>query len=128
MFSHATSITIADTLRVVSVTELALCAGLAIAALTLYFAGNIHIRRVDPRRAGALVRYVLSMAGSYALLAAFAIAEIQGYYGTVLTWRTPIGFLAANMGVYSLVNLLMFENTRLDVRDERVITEGTPDL
>lgn len=125
--SDGTSIAVADALRIIAVVELGLVAGLACAALGVYFTANVHIRRADANQRGALGRYVVTMAASYALLAAFAIAEIQGFYGTHLTWRTPIGFLASNFGLYAIVNLLAFENARLDLRDKRVHLEGTPD-
>lgn len=126
IISHEWSIAFADAVRIVTLAELALVAGLACAVLGIYFLGNIHIAKVDPHRGGALTRYVWTMALSYALLATFGVAEIEGYYGSSLTWRTPIGFVAATFGLYAIINLLTFENNRLDRRDNIVHMEGVP--
>lgn len=125
--NHDLSVALGDAFRIITVLELFVVLGLSCAILSLYIVGNLHIRRVDPHVQGMLPRYVITMATSYALLVAFGIAEIQGFYGSPLTWRTPIGFLAANFGVYAAVNLLLFENARLDLRDERIHLEGSPE-
>lgn len=125
--SHSLSVAIADALRVVTIVEALFAAGMAIAIFSLYFEGNIHIRKVDPKVRGALTRHVMAISLSYLLYAVFACAEIQGYYGTELTLRTPIGFLAANFGIYALWNMLNFQKSRLDRRDETVRLGGTPE-
>lgn len=127
LISHDTAVSFGDALRIITVLEFLAVLGLTCAILAIYFIGNRHIRRVDTTHVGALPRYVVSMAISYALLVAFGIAEIQGFYGTVLTYRAPIGFIAANFGLYATVNLLLFENARLDVRDNLIRAGGTPD-
>ena len=127
MFSHENSILAGDALRIVTVMELGVVVGLSIVIFTLYFVGNIHIRRADMRRRGTLTQHVLAISISYILLAAFACAEIQGYYGTPLTYRAPIGFVAATFGVYALFNMVSFQNARLDLRDEQLVhMEGAP--
>lgn len=127
MFDHQTSIAVGDALRIIIGIGLALNLGLACTVLGIYFFANRHISRVDSRAAGTLTRYVVSMAASYVTLAIFATAEIQGYYGTVLTYRAPIGFIAMLLGFYGLVNMLLFQDARLDRRDDTVTVEGTPE-
>jgi hypothetical protein len=125
--SHDLSVAIGDALRVVTIVEALFAGGMAIAVFALYFEGNIHIRRADPRVRGALTRHVMAIAISYFLYTVFACAEIQGYYGTEVTWRTPIGFIAANFGIYALWNMLSFQRSRLDRRDETIHLGGAPE-
>lgn len=124
--THEQSILLADALRVVTVVELGIVAGLSIVVFTLYLAGNVHIRRAEDAAGGHLIQHVLAISASYILLCAFAVAEIQGYYGTPLTYRAPIGFVAATFGVYALVHMVAFQNARLDRRDAIVHVGGTP--
>lgn len=126
-YDHDTLIAFGDAVRLVTILELVAVLGVSCAILGVYLVGNMHIRRADDRERGMLPRYVIAMSISYALLVAFGIAELQGYYGTTLTWRAPIGFLAANFGLYASVNLLLFENARLDLRDHVIHLEGTPE-
>lgn len=120
------STTLADALRVVIVMEVAFIAGMTIVVFSLYLEGNRHIRRVDPTARGVLTKHVMAISASYLLLCVFAVAEIEGYYGTPLTWRTPIGLPAATMGLYALWNMIQFQRSRLDRRDQTVHTDGTP--
>lgn len=121
------SIAAGDAMRIVTVIELAIVGGLAMTVFGLYYVGNKHIGRVDRTNRGALTRYVIAMSASYVALCGFGMAEIQGFYGTPLTWRTPIGFVAANLGIYALVEMLRFQNARLDRRDRMVHLDGTPE-
>jgi hypothetical protein len=116
-----------DALRIVTVIELAIVAGLAMTVFGLYYVGNKHISKADRTSRGALTRYVVAMAASYVALCGFGIAEIQGFYGSPLTWRTPIGFVASNLGIYALVEMLRFQDARLDRRDKLVHLDGTPE-
>jgi drug/metabolite transporter (DMT)-like permease len=121
------SVAAGDAMRIVTVVELAIVAGLAMTVFGLYYVSNKHISKADSTDRGALTRYVVAMALSYVALCTFAIAEIEGFYGTPLTWRTPIGFVAANLGMYALVEMLRFQNMRLDRRDRLVRLDGTPE-
>lgn len=120
------SITVADTLRILVVIELALAFGLSLAILAVYFKNNHVIRKKDAEIQGTLVRHVLAIGTSYLFLAAFAIAEIQGYYGSELTWRIPIGFIASNLGIYALLQMLTFQRSRLDIYNKSVALKGAP--
>jgi uncharacterized membrane-anchored protein len=119
---------LADAMRIVTVVEIGIAAGLAVAVLSIYVVANLHISKADQTERGTLTRHVIAISASYFLLSAFAVAEIEGYYGTPLTWRTPIGFVASNIGIYAMVEMLRFQNARLDRRDNLVRLDGTPDL
>lgn len=126
MISLVDSTALGDALRIVTILELAVTAGLACAILGVYAIANRHIARVDSERHGALLHHVIAVSISYGLLAIFGIAELQGYYGSRLTYRAPIGFVAANFGIYAMIEMLRFQNTRLDRRDNLVHVDGTP--
>lgn len=119
-------VAVGDALRVVTIVELAIALGLACAIMGVYVIANAHISKVDRSTRGALTRHVIAVSLSYTILAAFGITELQGYYGSPLTYRAPIGFVAANVGIYAMIEMLRFQNTRLDRRDHIVHVEGTP--
>lgn len=107
LVGHDVLVSFGDACRVVTVVELGFTIGLAVVVSVIYWAQN---RRCAPNTiAAARLRHVVMIGISWVLLAAFGIAEIQGYYGTVLTWRTPVGWLAANLGLYALAEMLAFE-------------------
>jgi hypothetical protein len=120
------SVALGDAFRLVTIIELAIVGGLASAILGIYLVANRHIARIDAKQHGVLTRHVIAISISYGLLAAFGIVELQGYYGTDLTFRAPIGFIAANFGIYAMIEMLRFQNARLDRRDRIVHVEGTP--
>jgi hypothetical protein len=101
--SHATLVAWGDALRIVVVLELAVTIGLvAVLGERFHRAARHYPPESESRRRA---RVIMAFGAGYAFLALFGIAEIQGYYGTILTWRSPIGFIGANLALYGLLEL-----------------------
>lgn len=91
---------------------LLLFAGMTVQTWVYYGVANKRTR--DPDR-GALPHHVRQISASYLLLAMYAVADIWGRAGLMLTWRVPLALLAALLGFRALIAILNFERRRVHV-------------
>lgn len=96
----------ADYIRWIAIIEIALSIGLMFSM----FARSPRWWRPDPF-------FWLGMAASYTLYAVGSLIELQIRMGTPMTWRTPVLFVAASLGLFVQFTLTLRRPRRKEESD-----------